>query len=306
MPPGPDFCGATDPRSTAIEVAPTPESGETPYLTALAVATHSIRVQVYLMGYGGILDQLTAKAQAGVDVRIILDQSKKATNQKYFDLLVAAGAQVKWSDPAFTFTHSKYFIVDDQVAVMSTGNYSKTYSIDLERNFVATDRDPADLADLVSLFDADWAGVTPVVACTRMVISPINARDRILELIDSATTTLTIESMQFADPAVRDAVKARVETGVTVRALLADASWITANASAATYLANLGVPVKWIPHLHTKAIVVDGVRAYIGSENLSTTSLDHNREVGVIVIDGSSIEPITATFDKDWAVGTSF
>ena len=88
--------------------------------------------------------------------------------------------------------------------------------------------------------------------------------------------------------------------------MLADSGWITANASAAQFLKGLGVEVKWIPHLHTKVAVADGVRAYMGSENFSQTSLDHNREVGVIVTDPSSLDPLTTTFEKDWAAGTSF
>jgi phosphatidylserine/phosphatidylglycerophosphate/cardiolipin synthase-like enzyme len=303
---GADFCNPTDPRSPAVAVAATPEAGEQPYLDALAGAQTKIRVEIYEMGYGGILDTLTAKAQAGVTVQIIFDTSEKSVNQKYFDALTAAGAQTAWSDPKFTYQHAKFFVVDDQVAVMSTGNFSKNYSIMLERNFVATDRDPADIADLLHLFDADWNGATPAMDCTRMVISPINARSRVLDLIDSATTTLTIESMQFADTEVRTHVAARIQAGVQVRAMLADAGWITANAEAATYLKNLGVTVKYIPHLHTKVLVADGTRAYMGSENFSYTSLDKNREVGVIVTEPSSIEPLTTTFEKDWAAGTAF
>ena len=303
---GADFCNDTDPRAPAVAIAATPEAGEQPYLDALAGAQSKIRVEIYEMGYGGILDQLTAKAQAGVTVQIIFDTSEKSVNQKYFDALTAAGAQTAWSSPQFTYQHAKFFVVDDQVAVISTGNFSKQYSIDLERNFVATDKDPADLADLTALFDADWAGAAPAMDCTRMIVSPINARSRVLDLIDGAKTTLTIESMQFADTAVRQHVAARVQAGVQVRAMLADAGWITANADAATFLKNLGVEVKYIPHLHTKVVVADGARAYMGSENFSYTSLDKNREVGVVVTEASSIEPLTATFEKDWAAGTDF
>jgi cardiolipin synthase len=305
-PMGADFCNATDPRDLAVVVSPTPESGEQPYLDVLAQAQTKIRVEIYLMGYGGILDSLKAKAGAGVDVEIILDQSNKDTNQKYYDALAAAGAHVKWSSPGFTYQHAKFIVADDKAAIMSTGNFSKSYSIDLERNFAATDRDPADIADLVALFDADWNGVAPAMTCTRMIISPINARQRIFDLIDSAQTTLTIESMQFADYKVRDHVKARIQAGVAVRVMLADANWISANTAGAQFLKDLGVTVKWIPHLHTKAIVADGVRAYIGSENLSQTSLDKNREVGVVVVEASSVAPIVATFEKDWGVGTPF
>ena len=63
---------------------------------------------------------------------------------------------------------------------------------------------------------------------------------------------------------------------------------------------------RWIPHLHTKVIVADGALAYLGSENLSGTSLDHNREVGVIVTDPVSIMPLATTFETDWAAGTAF
>ncbi len=301
-----DFCLATDPRATAIDVFPTPEAGEAPYVDALASAKTSIDLSIYLMGYGGILDQLQAKARAGVQVRVILDQLKRSTNQKYFDLLVAAGAQVKWSDPAFDYFHNKFFVVDHEVAVMSTGNFSKSFSIDLERNFAAVDRDPADLADLSALFEADWTGSPLSMPCTRMVVSPINARQRILDVIAGAQHTLLIESMQFADTGVREAVKQRIAAGVEVRALLADASWIDANASAATYLKNLGVTVKWIPHLHSKVLVADGKVAYVGSENFSYTSLEKNREVGVIMVEASSIAPLVTTFEADWTAGTAF
>ena len=303
---GPDFCSPTDPRQIAVDVAPTPETGEQPYLDALANPQSIIRIEIYEMGYGGILDALTAAAQAGIDVRIIFDVAQTSVNQKYYDQLSAAGAKVAWSSTQFTYQHAKFFVVDDRVAVITTGNFSKKYSIDLERNFVATDRDPADLADLVNLFDADWAGAVPAMSCTRLVISPINARERILDLIASAQHTLAIESMQFADAAVRSAVAARVAAGVDVRVMIAEASWISANAAAATYLKGLGLTVKSIPNLHTKVIVVDGVRAYLGSENLSANSLDHNREVGLIVTDASSIAPLQTTFEKDWAAGTAF
>ena len=301
-----DFCSALDPRTAAVTIDPTPEAGEAPYVAALSPAQTSISVEIYEMGYGAILDTLKAKAMAGVKVRVIFDHAEISVNQKYYDMLATAGAEVKWSDPKFVYQHAKFFVVDGQVAVMSTGNFSKTYSIDLERNFVATDRDPADVLDLVTLFEADWAGVDPAMACTRMVISPINSRQRVMDVITGAQHTLTIESMQFQDSAVRSAVANRIAAGVDVRVMLADASWITANASAATVLKNLGVTPKWIPHLHTKVVVADGVRAYVGSENLSSNSLDHNREVGVILTDASSITPLVDTFEKDFAIGTSF
>jgi phosphatidylserine/phosphatidylglycerophosphate/cardiolipin synthase-like enzyme len=229
-----------------------------------------------------------------------------SVNQKYYDQLAAAGAHCMWSSTQFTYQHAKFIVVDDSVAIISTGNFSYTYSINLERNFVATDRDPADLADITSLFDADWSGTAPEMQCTRMVISPINSRPRILDVIDSATQTLTIESMQFADVNVRNAVAARVQAGVDVRVMIADLGFVSENSTAVTFLNGIGLAPRWIPHLHTKVVVADGARAYMGSENLSQTSLDHNRELGVVVTDASSIAPLSTTFESDWGLGSAF
>ena len=86
-----DYCSATDPRSPAASVFATPEAGEAPYLDVLDKARRTIRVSIYLMGYGGILDALIAKARAGVDVKVLLAESERDTNQKYADQLTAAG-----------------------------------------------------------------------------------------------------------------------------------------------------------------------------------------------------------------------
>jgi len=301
----PHPCNATDPRTVAADVFATPEAGEQPYVDALSAAQSSIHVEIYLMGTGAILDTLQAKAMAGLDVRLLLDTSEQPTNQKYADQLTAAGAQILWSDPKFTYQHAKFFVVDGKEAVVSTGNFSRDYSILLERNFVARLRDPADVADLAAIFDADWARMTPDLSCTRMVVSPVNARPRILDLIDSATTTLTIESMQLADTDVRAAIAARKQAGVVIRAMIAQPSWVSANTEAAAYLHGLGIEVRTIPHLHTKALVADGARAYLGSENLSYTSLSKNREAGLVTLDAASVAPVTATFEKDWAAGTA-
>ena len=56
--------------------------------------------------------------------------------------------------------------------------------------------------------------------------------------------------------------------------------------------------------LHAKAIVVDGQRAYVGSENLSANSLDNNREVGILVGDMRVIHKLENTMRVDWLAAT--
>jgi cardiolipin synthase len=300
-------CEPLSPRSTPIEIAVLPEAGEAPYVDVLNRGTRIIRVYSYLMGYGGILDGLIAKARAGVDVRVILDVGHDA-NKKYYDMLAAGGVNVRWSDPVFPYMHAKAIIADGAEAAISTGNYSKTYSVERERNFVAHLADREDIDDLVALFDADWEKRSPDMSCTRLLVSPLNSKARLLSFIDGATRSLTIESMQLADTDIRAAILARKQAGVDVRALLAAPSWIDANADAATLLKNAGIPVRWMstPGVHVKALVVDGARAYVGSANFSWTSLTKNREVGVFTDDTAAVKVVGDTFEKDFATATSF
>ncbi len=54
-------------------------------------------------------------------------------------------------------------------------------------------------------------------------------------------------------------------------------------------------------YMHAKIIVVDGQKAFVGSENISTQSLDKNRELGVLVADGSVLTTLQQTFQQDWS-----
>jgi phosphatidylserine/phosphatidylglycerophosphate/cardiolipin synthase-like enzyme len=256
-----------------------------------------------------VLNTLKAKAQAGVKVRVLMDVGSRSINQKYADQLTAAGAQVAWSDPAFPYMHAKMIVVDDEEAVISTGNYL-IYNIQDERNYQAIVRDPEDVATMAGLFDADWNRKSPDLRCTRILVAPVNAKQRILDVINAAKKTLYIESMQFADWDVRNAVAARKRAGVDVRVLLAAPSWVDTNAAAGQFLTQNQIAAKYLttPELHAKAIIADGEIAYVGSENLSSTSLTKNREVGIVLtkIEKTGIDAMTSTFDKDWAAGTAF
>ena len=54
-------------------------------------------------------------------------------------------------------------------------------------------------------------------------------------------------------------------------------------------------------YMHAKIIVVDGRRAFVGSENISAQSLDQNRELGIIVADSSVLSTLQQTFLQDWS-----
>jgi cardiolipin synthase len=300
-------CTPTSRRAHALVLNVEPDDASGPWTAAMSNVKTSIRVLIYQMGAGPILDGLIAAAHAGRDVRVIMDKSQEPVNTKYMTLLTAAGAKVIWSDPQFSFMHAKVMIVDDDVAVVSTGNYAAT-QLATERNYVMTDIDAKDVASLATLFEADFARTAPDLTCTRLLVSPINSRDRIIEVIKGAQNELLVESMQFADAAVREAVVERKNAGVKVRVIVADPSWIAANTAAGQYLKQNGIEGRRMlaPKVHVKSIIVDGTHAYAGSENLSSTSLDHNREVGLVVTEAANVSKMHETFETDWATATAF
>jgi cardiolipin synthase len=54
-------------------------------------------------------------------------------------------------------------------------------------------------------------------------------------------------------------------------------------------------------YMHAKMMLVDGQRAFVGSENISTASLERNRELGILVSDQKVLSTLQQTFQLDWS-----
>jgi phosphatidylserine/phosphatidylglycerophosphate/cardiolipin synthase-like enzyme len=127
-----------------------------------------------------------------------------------------------------------------------------------------------------------------------------------MDLINKAKTSLLVESMEMRDTDVRNAIKAKKAAGLDVRALVPDPAWISASTMDAQWYASAGVPVKYFKQydLHAKLIVADDI-ALIGSENYTYTSLEQNREIGMLVTEATPMAAAKAQFEADWNVGVA-
>src|SRR5260221_4256797 len=120
-------CSENDPRSAPIDLAVLPDAGEAPFVDAIGKATKSLRVMVYQMGYGGILDAITAKAQAGLDVRVILDgATPKSVNDKDKTALETAGARGHLWDAKVSYIQPQITLGDQAVSIRPAGNFLKS------------------------------------------------------------------------------------------------------------------------------------------------------------------------------------
>ncbi len=266
-------------------------------------AETSLDVAMYLFTVTALADRLIAARDRGIAVRALLDPDHPG-NATVRSRFVAAGLTHRNAPTLYSYSHAKYLLVDRRAAVIMSMNFNAD-AMSSERNYGMIDRDPDDVADLQAVFDMDWAagGGEPLVAadlaCTRLIVSPNNARVRILDLIDRAQVTLEVEALYVAEPAVRDAIGAAKARGAAVRVIL-DAT--SDNADEIAYFTGLGIPVRQPVGFgnHAKLIIADGV-AFVGSENFSQTALTRNREIGALVFEPGPADRIRQQFEADWA-----
>jgi phosphatidylserine/phosphatidylglycerophosphate/cardiolipin synthase-like enzyme len=269
--------------------------------TLIDSAQHTLDVQMYLFTVKPLADRIVAAKQRGVTVRVVLDPDE-AGNAAVEPIFSGGGVTFRHATPLYTYSHAKYMIVDRSTAAIMSMNFNVD-AMNNERNYGAIDKDPEDVTDVQAIFEMDWAAAGNETAkpadltCTRLIVSPNNSKQRLIELVNSATSTLEVELLYLSETNVRNAVGQAKMRGVDVRVILEDPT-----DSSIPYLTGLAIPVKYPPnsvYLHSKLIIADGV-AFVGSENMSLTSLTKNREVGVLVTEPAGQAVIKSQFDSDW------
>lgn len=298
-------CDPYEFRSPAVELFIGPDGLESRLINEIRSAQSELYVMMYLLTLNQFTNEFIAAHNRGVDVRIILDRDHAGNVDSRADLL-AAGVDVRDSPSSFTHAHTKAMIIDGSKAIIMSSNLNFT-SMDDERNYGVINRDPDDIADLQAVFDSDWTGQGfPDLSCTRLIVSPVNSRQRVLDHINRAETSLDLSVMYIAEDTVRNALINRASNGISVRVILADPSWISDNNTTATTLQNVGIPVKFMEafSLHAKLVLSDGV-PMVGSQNMSFTSFNENREIAVMVLNSNERDKAQVQFESDWSVATT-
>jgi phosphatidylserine/phosphatidylglycerophosphate/cardiolipin synthase-like enzyme len=299
-----DCLTPTSPRSAPPELYIGPTGLETRMIGFIDSAQTSLDLQMYLFTTDSIADAVIAAKQRGVAVRVVLDPDHEG-NPDVRARLQGAGVMTRDAPGSYPYSHAKYMILDGDRVVIQSANFNYT-SMANERNYGILDRDAQDVADLQKVFDTDWTGVEappqPDLTCSRLIVTPINARSRVVQLIASATATLDVEVIYLSDTNIRNAVLEAHGRGVAVRVLLASVDDYPDNIDAITLLQGEGVPVKVATSLdiHAKLVVADGV-VFVGSQNMSTSALTQNREVGALVFEPTPAGIAIAQFATDWA-----
>ena len=299
-----DICDPYAARDPEPQLLIGPVGWEKPLIDRINGTTEHLDVMIYELTLDDFINAIIAAKNRGVTVRVVIDKDNPK-NATTWTTLVNAGVDVKDAPPAFSYYHVKTLIFDRKEAFVMSANLMWAH-FQITRNYGVLDSDPADVADLLSIIDADYAGTTPDLGCTRLVVSPVNSRQRVIEMINKAQKSVFVEAMEMKDTDVRNALRAKKTAGLDVRALVPDPAWISASTQDAQWYASVGIPVKYFKEydLHAKLIVADDI-ALIGSENYTYTSLNQNREIGMLITEQTPMSAAKTQFETDWGVGVA-
>lgn len=129
--------------------------------------------------------------------------------------------------------------------------------------------------------------------------SPGNAEALVVRTIESARSTLRVAAYSFTSKPIAQALVAAKKRGVDVQVVV-DKSQESERYTSATFLANMGIPVRVdtrYANMHNKFIVVDGQTVQTGSFNYTSSAARRNAE-NVLILAG--VPQVASSYDREW------
>lgn len=288
-----------------------PNAGPNPFVDAIRGAKQSVELEMYLLTNKSVISALEEDANRGVDVRVMLEVHPygggSVSPQETLDRLNAAGVKAHAASPDFALTHEKGMVIDHATAYIMTSNFTNaalgTGSYTKNREYDIVDTNAQDVKAIDAIFQADWNHTTASFNDPNLVVSPVNSRSDFNALISSAKHTLLVTGEEMNDSGIEQDLVSAAQRGVKVQVILpAPSGSSDSNSGGIATIKQGGVSVREDSRLymHAKIIVVDGQKAFVGSENISTQSLDQNRELGIILSDSGVLNTLQQTFASDW------
>jgi phosphatidylserine/phosphatidylglycerophosphate/cardiolipin synthase-like enzyme len=235
------------------------------------------------------------------------EMNRTNPNNYAMNTLSKSGVQVRPAPSRYEVTHQKSFTIDNSSSIIMTYNLEPEY-FNTTRDFGIITTDINESSEITRVFDADWNNQSIIPSQKNLVWSPVNSRDKIIGIINNATSTLDMYAEEINDPQCIKALNNASDRGVKIRLICANltSNGENANLPAIKKMTDHGIETK-VGHtlyIHAKMILTDyqtsDQGAYIGSENFGYVSLDKNRELGILISNIDILNDIESIFMKDW------
>jgi len=269
-----------------------PDAGVAPIVNAINQATRTIDVLIFRLDRVEIARALEAAVARGVHVRALTAHANRGGTKNLRKLemqLLAAGVTVSRTADDLVRYHGKMMILDSRIVHIYGFNFT---GLDMQksRSFGIVTKNRKLVKEAAKLFEADFERQPSRAGYERLIVSPVNARERLAAFIKGARRRLLIYDPQVSDDAMLRLLTQKMADGVEVRIIgKAESKWRVKSEK---------YPGR---RLHIRAIIRDGRRAFLGSQSLRRLELEKRREIGLIITDPSAIREMTSIFETDWA-----
>lgn len=269
-----------------------PDNGIFPILNAIRKARRTIDVHIFRLAYKDVEKALAVAVRRGVVVRTLIAHTS-ATGEKALrkleQRLLQIGATVSRTADDLVRYHGKIMIVDGSWLFVLAFNLTHR-DIDESRTLGVATRKRRLVQEAIRLFEADFDRKPYSGGVKDLLVSPVNARERLAAFLAGAKKQLLIYDEGVTDKSMIHILHNRAKAGVDLR--------IIGKVEKGQDLTAEKYPGK---RQHLRCIVRDGRAAFVGSQSLRTIELDGRREIGLIVKDPKVVRGIAQMFEADWA-----
>ena len=270
-----------------------PDDGLGAVVRALRKAKKCVHVTIFRCNLREVEKALADAVARGVAVHALIAHTNRAGEKQLRDLelrLLAGGVTVSRTADDLVRYHDKLLIVDEQVLFVFGFNFTRQ-DVGKRGSMAVATRKRALVTAALRLFEADASRQPFEGSAPDLVISPLNARERLTKLLKSARRSLWIYDPQAIDPPMLKLLKQKAEAGLDVRLI------------GKVGRGGSGLPVDALPDmkLHVRAILRDQLELFVGSQGMRGIELDRRREVGLVIRDRNAIKRFQAFFEEDWA-----
>jgi cardiolipin synthase A/B len=268
-----------------------PTDGPGPLLAAIKKAKKTVDIAIFRFDRADVEKELKAAAARGVKVSALIayvnrggEKHLRALEMRFLD----AGITVARTDDDLIRYHDKMMIIDRTILYMLSFNFTHL-DIDHSRGFGIITRNKKMVHEAIRLFEADSARKSYTPDLDTFVVSPANSRKVLANFLKRAKKQLLIYDPEISDKEMMRILQERAKAGVEVRVIGHAAK-------------RLGLPVEKLSkmRLHTRTIIVDGKRAFVGSQSLREAELDSRRELGLIINEAKIVKQLMDCFEADW------
>lgn len=231
------------------------------------------------------------------------------------------------------YQHGKMILIDDRLALVSTGNFNSSSLCNASaepracnRDYTYITRDRRVVGAFREIFNRDLQAqryqpmeiLEKHAAQNLATVSPFSL-EPLVQFLRSAQTRIQIQNQYLRqDSGLVDVLLEQAKKGVKIEIQLSDVCHFGRVSDSQAFeltklfaaLESAGAKIKMFTrthriqnhpgYLHAKAIVVDQSRAWIGSVNGSSTSLSQNREFGVFFSHPSRVRAVSEFMKQDF------